>query len=261
MFLREPPRIQVAKSFLQRIHRVSYSLHPPTSGESNPPTINVRVFLAGFMIAYKKSHVFEEMRELETTLLSSASVFVEFVENIARLVVERGSFSNLPKDLTANFEACLFKYLKDFKAWKVPDEVKLTRRICHALTALEEAQLQLPENEPSDSRLSVEFCTQIERLRSKLQQIAGADKLQEYDDSRRAARAAGEQNKGLVRGGVGLKDKVSNEQLAHELMLDTSFELNDLAEAECCSCAISNAIRQKFHQVRGDIILSKSPIY
>jgi hypothetical protein len=214
------------------------------------------------MIAYKQSHVFEEMKELETTLFNSASVFVEFVERIAKLIIERGSFSNIPKDLTANFIAYLYKFLKDFKAWKVPDEEKLTRRICHALIALEEAQMHLPEDEPGDSRLSVEFRTQIERLRSKLQQIAGADKVKEYDDSRRAAREAGRQNRTSASGSVGgLRDRVSNEQMAHELMLDPSFELNDLAEAECCSCAVSTAIRQKFHQVCGDFIPYWSPSF
>jgi hypothetical protein len=80
----------------------------------------------------------------------------------------------------------MFKYFRDFKRWKIPDEAKLTGRIWNALMALEQAQTQLPEGEPADSSISVEFRTQIVRLRSKMEQIAGRAKLQEYDAARRA---------------------------------------------------------------------------
>jgi hypothetical protein len=251
VFLREPRLIQVAKRFLQRIHMLADFLHRPAPDESNPPNVQARVFLASFMIAYKQSYVFEDIRELETTLLGSATVFVELMERIARLIIEQGSFSNIPKDVTANFSACLFRFLRDFNAWKVPDEAKLTRRIWHALIALEEAQMHLPEDEAADSRLSVELRTQIARLRDKLRQIAGAAKVQEYDASRSARRADGRQLRTLTWRGEGLPERVSNEQLAHELMLDTSFQLTDTAETSSNVCELSRTIRERFHQVRG----------
>ena len=255
IFLREPCLIQVTKLLLQRIHMLTDFLHRPGPGESNPPSIQVRVFLASFMIAYKQSHVFEEMKELETTLLGSAKVFVELIEHIARLIIEQGSFSNIPKDTTANFSTCLFKFLKDFNAWKVPDEKKLTRRIWHALIALENAQMHLPADEAEQSSLKIELRTQTDRLRNKLRQIAGVAKVQEFDASRIAAREDGLQLRILARGGGGLPERVSNEQLAHELMLDNSFQLTGTAEASGSVCPLSHAIRERFHQVLGSFSL------
>ena len=201
------------------------------------------------MIAYKQSHVFEEIKELETTLIGSATVFVELVERIAKLILEQGSFSNLPKDTTANFSACLHKFLRDFNAWKIPDEAKLTRRIWHALNALEDAQIYLPEDEAQDSRLWVEFRTQTTRLRDKLRQIAGAAKVREFDASRRTARAEVQQLGTLSRGRDMLPQRMSNEQLAHELMLDNAFQLNDSAEMAGSGCPLHRAILERFHQV------------
>jgi hypothetical protein len=249
VFLREPRLINVTRLFLERIHMLNALLHHPESGTPNPP--NVRVFLASFMIAYKQPHVFEEIKELETALIESATVFVELVERIARLILKQGSFSNLPKDATANFSACLHKFFRDFNAWKIPDEAKLTRRIWHALVALEDAEIYLPEDEPEDSRLRVELRAQSTRLRDKLRQIAGAAKVQEFDASRSATRANGQQLRTLTRGGRGLQDRVNNEQLAYELMLDNAFQLTDSAEMSGSVCPLSHAIRERFHQVRG----------
>jgi hypothetical protein len=77
-------------------------------------------------------------------------------------------------------------------------------RISRALRALYEAQEHV---QPEDSSLNVEFTTQIERLRSRLEQIAGAAALREFDE-RRLLPASVSETPG------------PNEQLARELLLD-----------------------------------------
>ena len=42
----------------------------------------------------------------------------------------------MPTDVTKGICVALVIYFKRFKAWKVPDEIKLTARIRHALIAL-----------------------------------------------------------------------------------------------------------------------------
>jgi hypothetical protein len=136
------------------------------------------------------------------------------------------------------------------------------RGIKHALTALYRAEEHLP---PEDSKLAIRsrFRTQIERLRSKLQQIAGSDALSQFDEQRRAASgevasgANGENSIGQIQGvscGAGelggsgevrsggaagaysaKQGRMTNEQLAHELLLDPTFQLD-----ESCRCSVEN---------------------
>ena len=155
----------------------------------------------------------------------------------------------------------LFEFLKRFKAWKVPDEAKLTCRIKHALIALYQAEEHLPPDEPEDSKLKVEFRTQIERLRGKLQQIAGVDALNRFDEQRRAGlvQSGGGGGGGIGAGGAGgayaaLPGRMTNEQLAHELLLDPAFQLD-----ESGGCSVENPvfhrIRESFHQAFWDSLV------
>ena len=220
-----------------------------------PENVNVRVFLAAFMIAYRPTHVFESMGVLEQSLYESALPLTTKFDEIVRVVIRTRGFNGVPFDLTADFPLMLFEFLKRFKAWKVPDEAKLCCRIKHALIALYQAEEHLPPDEPADSKLKVEFRTQIERLRGKLQQISGPQALGEFDAQR---------GTGGVRAIAGvsthataysaLPGRMTNEQLAHELLLDTSFQLD---EAGGCSAEnpVFHRIRETFHQAFWDSLV------
>jgi hypothetical protein len=89
----------------------------------------------------------------------------------------------------------------------------------------------------SPMRTCETFQRQIERLRSKLQAIAGVEAVRDYDRSREEARArsaavAARQvaalraaSGGGSGGGVLGVGRLSNEELAHELLLDPAFQL------------------------------------
>ena len=83
---------------------------------------------------------------------------------------------------------------------------------------------------PADSTLKLEFSTQIELLRSMLQQIAGADALTA------AAREGGS-------GG-----RMKNEQLAYELLLDPTFQLDE-SRGAMEEIPVFHRIREWFHRV------------
>ena len=224
----------------------------------------MRVFLAGFMIAYRPTHVFESMGALEHELLEATTPLLATFQKIVDCIRSSAghSFQDVPHELTKNFPTMLFEFLKRFKAWKVPDEAKLTCRIKHALIALYQAEEHLPPDEPEDSKLKIEFRTQIERLRNKLLQIAGADAVKLFDEQRKKGQipsgsggSGGGEGKGGA-GGVGgaggayaaLPGRMTNEQLAHELLLDPTFQLD-----ESGGCSVENPvfhrIRESFHQV------------
>jgi hypothetical protein len=257
--LREKRVIAVTKACLQRLHLLTTFRHGSPPRALAPENVNVRVFLAGYMIAYRSTHVFENMGALEHALLDAATPLLTKFQEMCNVVREKKAFSAVPVELSRDFPTMLFDYLKRFKAWKVPDEAKLTCRIKHALVALYQAEEHLPADEPEDSKLKIEFRTQIDRLRSKLQQIAGADALQKFDEERLSGALTGAcppppggDGDGRGKGGGGalgaLPGRMTNEQLAHELLLDPEFQL---AEDGGCSVEnpVFNRIRDSFHKV------------
>jgi hypothetical protein len=212
------------------------------------------------MIAFRPSHVFESMGQLEESLLESALSLIQSFEGILHAVSQLGVFHRAPPDLTEKFPSVLHEYLKRFKAWKVPDEIKLTCRIKHALIALYQAEEHLPKDEPDDSKLKIEFRTQITRLRGKLQQIAGPQALIDFDAeySRSGGKGGGGGGGGGSGGGgcsggayASLPGKMSNEQLAHELLLDPLFQLDNNGGTSLDNPTFRR-IRESFHKAFWD---------
>ena len=245
--LRERPIIEMAQAALHRVHKLTTRRH---GSPINFP-VNVRVFLAGFMIAYRPTHVFENMGTLETALIEATTPLLTQFEAICKSILDTGSFRNVPHALTRSFPTALYEFLKRFKAWKVPDEQKLTMRIRHALMALYQAQEHLPPHESEDSVVRTEFRTQIQRLRSKLQQIAGIDALNAFDEQHRTSATTGATTASTGTAYGALPGRLSNEHLAHELLMDPAFQLND--EGGCTSeNPVFRRIRESFHQAFWD---------
>ena len=72
IFLREKSTIAIAKACLQRIHLLSTFRHGSPDHALEPDNVNIRVFLAAFMIAFRPTHVFESMGSREQTLFDAA---------------------------------------------------------------------------------------------------------------------------------------------------------------------------------------------
>ena len=236
--LREQAIISNFKAALRRIHLLTTFRHGSPSSALVPENVNVRVVLAAFMIAYRPTHVFESTGPLEQALVDSATPLIETFERICTQIHKNRAFSDVPAELTRHFPTLLLDYLRKFKAWKVPDEAKLTSRIKHALAALYQAKERLSPNEPVDSKLRMELDTQTRNLRLKLSQIAGDSALQEFDDRYEAGETPTQQPSIYAT----MPGRISNQQLVHELLLDPAFQLNDDG-----GCAIENAT---FDQIR-----------
>jgi len=124
VLLREKPLIQSSKACLHRIHRLTTIRHgsPPNALIQEP--VNVRVFLAGYMIAYRPTHVFESMGVLEQALYDSAVPLMVAFERICSSVctAPNCSFQEVSHELTRDFPFLLLDFIQKFKAWKGPDE-------------------------------------------------------------------------------------------------------------------------------------------
>ena len=242
-FLRDKNVILTTKMCLQRIHRLCILRHG-NSQNLTSKDVNIRVFLAGFMIAYHSTHVFENMGNLETNLYEIAIPLFEKFERICKIIQTSNnhSFQDVPHSVTKDFVPTLFEYLKRFKTWKIPDENKLVQRIKHALIALYNAQRHLPSNEPEDSKIKIEFRTQIERLRNKMIQIGGIDKLVEFDEQLQLQLIDNDvvHDTNIIYPEFSVKN---NEQLAHELLLDPNFQIT-----ENYNNPIFNHINELFNQ-------------
>lgn len=221
----------------------------------------MRVFLAAYMIALRPSYVFEQMGSLEKALYEVAGTLIPLFERILEEVIQKGAFDAVSDELTKDFPTLMFEYLKNFKAWKIPDEAKLTCRIKHALIALYESLDALPHDEPVDSPLKKEFESNIVRLRSKLSDIAGPQKLAEFDEDRRKgmvgepARATSTNHNPSHSSSSGTvvanyQARATTEQLAHELLLDPLFQLDDRNESNIYYVnPVHHRIRETFHKV------------
>ena len=121
--------------------------------------------------------------------------------------------------------------------------------------------LGLGRNSRFSAELRIEFSVQIAKLRSKLRHIACNAALAKFDEDRSYGKCActGGGNVGGAGGGGGgsgvggayaaLPGRMTNEQLADELLLDPMFQLD-----ESGGCSVENpvfhCIRESFHQVR-----------
>jgi hypothetical protein len=226
--------------------------------------------LAAYMIVGHPREVFSATGDLERRLMESAQALLDIFERILHSAVPMHMMS---PDLTKSLPTALFAYLRDFKAWKVPDEAKLVSRIKHALVSLYQAMTQLPADEPENSQLNIEFRTQIFRLRRKMREIAGQAALTRfdeeypvgvaasaalensaYDDSGASAstavvsvdsaaqrrRTSWESIRAQGAAVVLAEDRMTNEQLAHELLLDITFQLTGVfVFLFLCVCMVS----------------------
>ena len=142
------------------------------------------------------------------------ALMLTLFERICKLINAGTQFSAVPHDLTKDFQALLFHYLKCSGEWKVPDLQKLQLRIKHALAALYQAEARLPPEEREDSKLRVQFRARIQELRTKLLKGCRARRLRAFDENPRAP-------------GASLPRLFTSEQLAHELLLDPTFQLEE----------------------------------
>jgi hypothetical protein len=231
--LRSQARINVAKEFLKRVHILSFKRY---GSIDMAPSVNVRVFMSGYMIAFWRSEVFEDVEaELEKALFECTVPLMELVETIATQLAAHGSFLQVNRDHTAACQGMMKTFIESFKRWKIPDGARISKRITNALIALEGAEAEIPAEEPLDSEIRDQIAKQIVQLRRKLLAIAGPEALAEYDASQEPLRKTIRESQAAraeVMGGGEEEvvryqtDKMSNEQLAHELLLDPTFRLD-----------------------------------
>lgn len=196
-------------------------------------TVNIKIYVAAYMIAAKPNHVFENMGELEEKVFDASKPMLEAFHKTATALSQGKTWDFIRKKVAPNLPSLLCTYLRTFKDWKLVDERKLAGRLTHALRGLEQAEMGLKDDE-QDNKLRAELRAQQKRLREKLAQIAGLKAVEAHDAKRaRSVQAAtvsrdahAPQSAAELTGHVG---GMTNEQLAHELLVDKDFRLDEQA--------------------------------
>ena len=184
VFLKKKSILLASKKCLLRIYQLCFNRHGSSNIFNMSENKNVRIFLASFMITYYPTHVFESMGTLEKPLFESSEKMLKTFQNICNIIHTSPNhcFHDVPHELSEKFLTMFFEYINCFKTWKTPDEAIIVQRIKNALIALYNAKDHLSHNNSNYSNLQIELDTQINRLRTKLRQIAGLEKLAQFDE-------------------------------------------------------------------------------
>jgi len=232
--LREAGVVNDFKSLLHRIHYGSCLLSPTTQINLMDRTVNARVVLAAYMMTVHPAQTFENQHgQLETALIANATQLMDTFERVSELIKTdpRGSFQAVPPTVAHDFLTALSAYMPSFNAWKVPDAARLKRRVEHALNALYNARHNMYPTEPVGSPLITEFDTQIHRLEGKLQQLSSVVEVAEFRarimNELGTPTAAPPAGPVLDTASAMISRSITNEHLAHQLLLDPEFRLQD----------------------------------
>ena len=207
--------------------------------------LNIRVFYAAYMIAYKTNNVFEQVGDLETKLFGLATEMLSIFEQTCFALHGEGLkvFAN-----AYTFPRAMRDYILVFRKWKISDEQKLSMRVKHALFALYKTEKDLTCDGMEQKKRTRDFEIQRDRLRFKLKQICGVNGLGKFDKEtgKNLPIPTEEALVNNTTAAMRYPNRLSNEALAYELMIDPSFKLDDKGGNPSEDPMLSR-IRESFH--------------
>jgi hypothetical protein len=148
----------------------------PASVQINP--LDVRVFVAAYLIVYKTESAFNRDGDLERNLFARAESLLQAFDAIVDYVAEQGTFEGAP--FLASFRTSLNSYVTAYEAWDAVEKILLKPLINKAIIALTEAWL---EADPElDYDLRSEMMTELRRLREHITQKLGPEGHHELEE-------------------------------------------------------------------------------
>lgn len=185
-------------------------------------TVHVKIFFATYLIALHPNHTFEVENELSRAVFQTSLPMITAFEHLVREMSGGECIHLIKSEPAAGIPQLFCAYLRAFKAWKTADEKRLSDKIIASLLDLEEAERHL-QNNPIQAELRARLVEQQERLKDKLKIIAGDQGLKDYEEASKQALASRR-----VQGVQGVPNSgMTNEQLAHELLLDPNFRMDE----------------------------------
>jgi T-complex protein 11 len=233
--LKEPDFIQLTKRTVQRVHYLANQMYP--EAPRGLEEINARRFLTSYMVSLYPNNVFDNRGGLENGAISHANQMLENFEGICRSVQMREG--SCLKDI-AGFEEFVLRlnnYMQKFAMWKMVDEYRMKSKIKNAIIALYRARGLLPANEPADSALNLQFNRQLSDLKNKFVSVFGQEEMDRFELELSTGNITQDPMPPIPPILGRIVDRTmqtnsnpisfSSEQLAHELMLNPEFSIDD----------------------------------
>jgi hypothetical protein len=149
-----------------------------TAASTRINPLDVRVFVACYLIVYKTESAFNRDGDLERNLLARAESLLLAFDTIVDYVAHKGTFEGAP--FLASFRTSLNRYVTAYEAWDAVDKLLLKPLINKAIIALTEAWL---EADPElDYDLRSEMMTELRRLREHITQKLGPEGHHELEE-------------------------------------------------------------------------------
>jgi hypothetical protein len=173
VYIRDEEMLRAMKRCLRHV-----LANTPASIQINP--LNVRVFVAVYLIVYKRESAFQRDGDLERTLFAEAQILLRAFDTIVDYVAHQGTFEGAP--FLASFRTSLNNYFTAYEAWDAVEKILLKPRINKAIIRLTEAWLWLPADLGAECTLRSEIRAQLRRLRGKITQKMGPEGHRELEE-------------------------------------------------------------------------------
>jgi len=182
---------------------------------------SVKIILAAYLMMFHPAECFQEPEnQLSTAIAASAKTMLKTLLNIVLLLAK----STPPEQIAAlpTLPTLITTYVNDFHAWQARDKQLISNRITATLD-----KLRLVRPTP-------EVATQIEKLRAQLRGFAGEEGVRAYDAARLdqpnlQTEPLNTEIDTLAFPLLYNSTERDNSWLAHELLLDPAFQLQDQA--------------------------------
>jgi len=211
------------------IHSTNYNEH-----------VFAKIFIGSFLIVHHYKRLFDRNTALEQKVVNTGTEMLEKFKDICETIKlghhhASSSFSSSSRpslvEKARAFLLILSTYVKVFKEWKLLDEKRVVSRIRYTLEALIDIQHNLgPIDDFESERLHLEYNLRISNLKSALFKFkTGIKVLQELKIPEVQHSSSNTQGYPFMQTDIFrcFPKKMSNEQMAHEILLDPLFQLND----------------------------------
>ena len=236
------------------------------------------------MTALRPHHTFESLGEREVQLITSSTELLAKFEEFLNFVWTETTYNAVSDNILRDFPRLLRTYLNDFETWKTPDKLVVKDRMATALRALYAARARHDIQNPAENgqtTIHTDLNTQIQRLRTRLEQLDGQTELNEIDAQLQAGlMLPGNttptpdqpyftnmqllQHASRITQGRGFciprTLKLSNEQIVHEILIDPSFKIDDNG-SNGNDDAKTLLVDSFWENLRNDLMRQPEPLY
>lgn len=180
MHLRASKTVHGARQLIQRLQRLSVNVPKATATlpVEVPPTADIRVYLAAYMVHYFPGNVLREVDETTIQMQGATARLLAFMDHAVPALAEGRLFREV--ELGVDFLQLLRQYINVFQRWKTPDSIRLQDHLKNALHMAIASLSVLAETEP-ETEERIEARAMIDRLRAQLLVVGGQEAVDAFD--------------------------------------------------------------------------------